>query len=161
MTLFFYSLTNNTEQLLHRQIQNVALSVFESDPVLSRRLSSLSLWTTLQALGRDTISARIIKAFDSCRIMYDIVSRCPGIRVLVNNLKFFYIRNAFIDKEFLLQSKAPGGETKTTISDLVMKPINFPVIFFQFSDKIESYFHVIIGFSVIIRNSHSCCGVSI
>lgn len=94
--------------LLHRQIQNVALSVFESDPVLSRRLSSLSLWTTLQALGRDTISARIIKAFDSCRIMYDIVSRCPGIRVL---------------------SKAPGGETKTTISDLVMKPINFPLLF--------------------------------
>lgn len=87
-TSFLFSLIiiTKNKQLLHRQIQNVALSVFESDPVLSRRLSSLSLWTTLQALGRETISARIIKAFDSCRIMYDIVSRCPGIRVLVNCL---------------------------------------------------------------------------
>uniref|UniRef100_A0A1B0EXK2 Pyridoxal-dependent decarboxylase domain-containing protein 1 n=1 Tax=Phlebotomus papatasi TaxID=29031 RepID=A0A1B0EXK2_PHLPP len=51
--------------LLHRQIQNVALSVFESDPIVSRRLNSLTLWTTLQALGRDLISERILMAFES------------------------------------------------------------------------------------------------
>lgn len=90
--------THKSKQLLHRQIQNVALSVFESDPVLSRRLSSLSLWTTLQALGRETISARIIKAFDSCRIMYDIVSRCPGIRVLVSPHKIDHRQYGFVNE---------------------------------------------------------------
>lgn len=79
MTIKMYHL-----QLLHRQIQNNALSVFESDPVLSRRLSALSLWTTMQALGRDTISERIIQAFESCRIMYDIVSKSDGVRILVS-----------------------------------------------------------------------------
>lgn len=71
-------------QLLHRQIESTALSVIEADPVLSRRLSSLSLWTTLQALGRDAIANRLTLAFESCRHVYNIVSKCEGIRVLVS-----------------------------------------------------------------------------
>lgn len=115
---------------MHRQIQNVALSVFESDPVLSRRLSSLSLWTSLQALGRDTISERLIIAFESCRIMFEIVSKCKGVRVLVmklhsnETLNFQFISLCF---SVNFQSKSPGGEIKATITDLVNKPLNFPV----------------------------------
>lgn len=41
----------------------------------------------MQALGRDTISKHIITAFESCRVMYDIVSKCEGVRVLVNAAK--------------------------------------------------------------------------
>ncbi|XP_017463049.1 PREDICTED: pyridoxal-dependent decarboxylase domain-containing protein 1-like, partial [Rhagoletis zephyria] len=52
--------------LLHRQLQNSALAAFESDPIISRRLHSLSLWTSLQALGRDAIAERIHVAFQTC-----------------------------------------------------------------------------------------------
>lgn len=71
-------------QLLHRQIENTALNVIDADPVLSRRLTSLSLWTSLQALGRDAIAGRISIALDSCRMVYEIVSKCEGLRVLVS-----------------------------------------------------------------------------
>lgn len=74
----------NKFQLLHRQIQNITLSVFESDPVMSRRLSSLSLWATLQALGRENISEKIALSFETCRIMYEIISKHDGIKLLVN-----------------------------------------------------------------------------
>lgn len=58
----------------------------ESDPVISRRLSSLPLWTSLQALGRDTIGERILMSFEACRVVQDIVSKCYGIRILVGVL---------------------------------------------------------------------------
>lgn len=70
--------------LLHRQIQNIALSVFETDPLKSRRLSSLSLWATLQAFGRDTITDKILLAYESCKIVHDIVAKMQGIKVLVS-----------------------------------------------------------------------------
>uniref|UniRef100_A0A1B0C9Q3 Pyridoxal-dependent decarboxylase domain-containing protein 1 n=2 Tax=Lutzomyia longipalpis TaxID=7200 RepID=A0A1B0C9Q3_LUTLO len=94
--------------LLHRQIQNVALSVFESDPIVSRRLNSLTLWTTLQALGRDLISERILMAFESVRVVYEILSKCEGIRIL---------------------SKKPGGETGISVVDLVHEPLNASLLF--------------------------------
>lgn len=83
-------------QLLHRKIENVALNLFESDPVISRRLSSLSLWTSLQAYGRDSIAARLTVAFECCRVFYDIVSRCEGIRVLVNKRRFLIYFSQFL-----------------------------------------------------------------
>lgn len=72
-------------QLLHRQIENCALNVIDADPVLSRRLTSLSLWTSLQAFGRDAIAGRISIAFDCCRMVYEIVSKCQGLRILVGH----------------------------------------------------------------------------
>ena len=71
-------------QLLHRQLQNSALTAFESDPILSRRLHSLSLWTSLQALGRDAIAERIHVAFQTCSILFEITSKCEGMRVVVS-----------------------------------------------------------------------------
>lgn len=70
--------------MLHRQIENVALSVIDADPVLSRRLTSLSLWMSLQTLGRDAVAGRITMAFESCRMFSEIISKCRGLRALVN-----------------------------------------------------------------------------
>lgn len=77
-------------QLLYRQIENVALSVIDADPVLSRRLTSLSLWMSLQTLGRDAIGGRITVAFECCRMFHEIISKCRGLRVLVRAAVLFY-----------------------------------------------------------------------
>uniref|UniRef100_W8BKZ1 Pyridoxal-dependent decarboxylase domain-containing protein 1 n=1 Tax=Ceratitis capitata TaxID=7213 RepID=W8BKZ1_CERCA len=105
--------------LLHRQLQNSALTAFESDPILSRRLHSLSLWTSLQALGRDAIAERIHVAFQTCSILFEITSKCDGVRVV---------------------SRAPGGQSGTTLNDVINKPLDVnllfetvaPVVVFQF-----------------------------
>lgn len=113
--------------LLHRQMQNITLTVFDSDPILSRRLTALSLWTTLQALGRETIAEKILLAFQTCSIVFEIASKCDGIRIL---------------------SRAPGGQSGVHLSDLIHKPVDInvlfetavPVVVFQFdgtSVKVE------------------------
>ena len=63
----------------------MASTDLESDPVIARRLSSLPLWTSLQALGRDAINQKVLMAFEACRVVQDIVSKCYGIRILVSN----------------------------------------------------------------------------
>lgn len=119
-------------QLLHRQIENSALNVIDADPVLSRRLTSLSLWASLQAFGRDAIAGRISIAFDCCRMVYEIVSKCQGLRVLVS-VKYIQIEFASVfsanqnEYFFLQQSKSPGGGTNLPISDLIYKPLNISV----------------------------------
>lgn len=66
-------------------MQNVSLAMFESDPM--RRLAALSLWTTLQALGRDQIVERLQLAFDASRQWYDIVTSFGAtVRVLSKGL---------------------------------------------------------------------------
>lgn len=82
IALYEYFLIN-FNQLLHRQIENIALNVIDADPVLSRRLTSLSLWMSLQTLGRDAIGGRITIAFESCRMFSEIISKCRGLRILV------------------------------------------------------------------------------
>ncbi|XP_053949032.1 pyridoxal-dependent decarboxylase domain-containing protein 1 [Anastrepha ludens] len=94
--------------LLHRQLQNSALTAFESDPILSRRLHSLSLWTSLQALGRDAIAERIHVAFQTCSILFEITSKCEGVRVV---------------------SRAPGGQSGTTLNDVINKPLDANLLF--------------------------------
>ncbi|XP_037936459.1 pyridoxal-dependent decarboxylase domain-containing protein 1-like [Teleopsis dalmanni] len=105
--------------LLHRQLQNSALTAFESDPILSRRLNALSLWTSLQALGRESISERIHIAFETCGLLFEFASKCEGIRVV---------------------SRAPGAQSGVTLADVVNKPLDVnllfetaaPVVVFQF-----------------------------
>ncbi|XP_031628115.1 pyridoxal-dependent decarboxylase domain-containing protein 1 [Contarinia nasturtii] len=119
MTLNFggwLGLPNLPVVLLHRHVEHTAAWV-DSDLLHSRRVTSLSLWTSLQAYGRDQLSGRIQIAFDCCRMVYEIVKKCQGIRVL---------------------SKAPG--TNCRITDLIYKPLNIsllfesavPVVVFQF-----------------------------
>ncbi|XP_037809455.1 pyridoxal-dependent decarboxylase domain-containing protein 1 [Lucilia sericata] len=94
--------------LLHRQLQNAALNSFESDPILSRRLNALSLWTSLQALGRDSISERIHVAFQTCSILFEIASECEGIKVV---------------------SRAPGAQSGKSLVDVINKPLDVNLLF--------------------------------
>jgi hypothetical protein len=71
--------------LIHRQLPNYTPTIFEIDPFLSNRMSSLSLWTTLQVCGVDSISERITLAFDSCQQLYGVLNKIDGIRILVSN----------------------------------------------------------------------------
>ncbi|XP_064555740.1 pyridoxal-dependent decarboxylase domain-containing protein 1 [Drosophila montana] len=105
--------------LLHRPLQNSALSAFESDPILSRRLNALSLWTSLQALGRKAIAERLHVAFQTCSILFEIASKCEGIRVL---------------------SHTPGAQTGAALSDIINSAFDVnalfdaaaPVVVYQF-----------------------------
>ncbi|KAH8397379.1 hypothetical protein KR222_000792, partial [Zaprionus bogoriensis] len=105
--------------LLHRPLQNSALSAFESDPILSRRLNALSLWTSLQALGKKAIAERLHVAFQTCSILFEIASKCEGIRVL---------------------SHTPGAQTGAALSDIINSPFDVnalfdaaaPVVVYQF-----------------------------
>ncbi|XP_017085737.1 pyridoxal-dependent decarboxylase domain-containing protein 1 [Drosophila eugracilis] len=94
--------------LLHRPLQNSALSAFESDPILSRRLNALSLWTSLQALGRKAIAERLHVAFQTCSILFEIASKCEGIRVL---------------------SHTPGAQTGASLSDIIQSPFDVQALF--------------------------------
>lgn len=79
----FITFTTHFFQLLHRPISNLLLSAFDLDPVLTRRLRAISLWTTLQGLGRNAIADRLISAFESCRHLYNAVSVFDDIKILV------------------------------------------------------------------------------
>ncbi|XP_016994970.2 pyridoxal-dependent decarboxylase domain-containing protein 1 [Drosophila takahashii] len=94
--------------LLHRPLLNSALSAFESDPILSRRLNALSLWTSLQALGRKAIAERLHVAFQTCSILFEIASKCEGIRVL---------------------SHTPGAQTGASLSDIIQSPFDVQALF--------------------------------
>ncbi|XP_073833840.1 pyridoxal-dependent decarboxylase domain-containing protein 1 [Musca autumnalis] len=109
--------------LLHRQLNNSALNAFDQDPILSRRLNSLALWTSLQALGRDAIADRIHVAFQTCSILFEMVSECEGIKVV---------------------SRPPGAQSGKTLSDVINKPLDVnllfetaaPVVVFQFDGSV-------------------------
>ncbi|XP_049278108.1 pyridoxal-dependent decarboxylase domain-containing protein 1 [Anopheles funestus] len=57
-------------------------TVFDSDPILSNRVSCLSVWSVLQALGADVVIERIFFAFESCQALGKILLQFEGINVL-------------------------------------------------------------------------------
>lgn len=60
-----------------------------------KRLSSLVLWTTLQAIGKITIMDRLQTALQTCKIFYDDLTECDGVKIIVsimNNLCSFLDR---------------------------------------------------------------------
>uniref|UniRef100_A0A6M2DG56 Pyridoxal-dependent decarboxylase domain-containing protein 1 n=1 Tax=Xenopsylla cheopis TaxID=163159 RepID=A0A6M2DG56_XENCH len=76
----------------------------------SRRLNSLPLWMTLQALGREMITTRLLQAFHSCRILWAHLHKHSSIRIL---------------------SKEPGGEGGVyAMADIITKAVN-PTILFE------------------------------
>lgn len=76
---------------------------------LSRRLPTLPLWATLQALGRDGVHNRLKRCFLAVEELYNKIKKFSCIRIL---------------------SQAPGGETGTyTINELLAKPVDTPELF--------------------------------
>lgn len=69
--------------LMYKQIPTSMLTLFDVDPILSNRLTALSLWTIMQTMGVDAISERIFMAFDSCRQMHEMLSKIEGVKIWV------------------------------------------------------------------------------
>lgn len=105
--------------LMYKQVPISMLTLFDVDPILSNRLTALSLWTIMQTMGVDAISERIFMAFDSCRQMHEVLSKIEGVKIL---------------------SKAPRQEAGKSFRALLNSPINYcilfesaiPVVVFQF-----------------------------
>lgn len=105
--------------LMYKQIPTSMLTLFDVDPILSNRLTALSLWTIMQTMGVDAISERIFMAFDSCRQMHEMLSKIEGVKIW---------------------SKAPRQEAGKSFRALLNSPINYcilfesaiPVVVFQF-----------------------------
>ncbi|XP_063703903.1 pyridoxal-dependent decarboxylase domain-containing protein 1 [Culicoides brevitarsis] len=93
--------------LLYKPVANISPAMlFDSDPLLSRYLSAISVWMMLQSMGREAISDRILAAFQSCKAFYDIVSKVNGLQVL---------------------SKVPAANVP--ITELLNKPLNVALLF--------------------------------
>ncbi|KDR24299.1 putative pyridoxal-dependent decarboxylase domain-containing protein 2 [Zootermopsis nevadensis] len=74
----------------------------------TRRLSCLSLWAALQALGRDGVQSKVREAFESSELIWKKISKYPCLRLL---------------------SQQPGGEAGTfTVAELVSKPVGTAVL---------------------------------
>uniref|UniRef100_A0A2M4A2B9 Pyridoxal-dependent decarboxylase domain-containing protein 1 n=1 Tax=Anopheles triannulatus TaxID=58253 RepID=A0A2M4A2B9_9DIPT len=68
--------------LVYQQTRNRITTIFDDDPVTANRINCLGTWSALQTLGRDAITDRIFAAFDSCRLLYQMLLEIEGINVL-------------------------------------------------------------------------------
>ncbi|XP_053971794.1 pyridoxal-dependent decarboxylase domain-containing protein 1 [Hylaeus anthracinus] len=76
---------------------------------LSRRLPTLPLWATLQALGRDGVHNKLKRCFLAVEELYNKIKKFTCIGIL---------------------SQPPGGETGSyTINELLTNPVNNPQLF--------------------------------
>lgn len=67
--------------LLHKQFPAHNQTIFEIESDM-RKLEAFPLWAVLQNIGRDKIISNFDQAFQSCRILYDMVSKTKGFRIL-------------------------------------------------------------------------------
>ena len=84
MTLDFESwlgLPNIPTVLLHKQFPALTQSVFEVEGEM-RKLEAFPLWTVFQNLGRNRIVNAFDQAFQSCKILYEMISKTKGFRLL-------------------------------------------------------------------------------
>uniref|UniRef100_A0A182MVF9 Pyridoxal-dependent decarboxylase domain-containing protein 1 n=1 Tax=Anopheles culicifacies TaxID=139723 RepID=A0A182MVF9_9DIPT len=77
-------LTGVPSVLVHKARTSTAKpnTVFDSDPILSNRVSCLSVWSVLQSLGADSVVERIFFAFESCQALGNLLLQFEGINVL-------------------------------------------------------------------------------
>uniref|UniRef100_A0A182VVG1 Pyridoxal-dependent decarboxylase domain-containing protein 1 n=1 Tax=Anopheles minimus TaxID=112268 RepID=A0A182VVG1_9DIPT len=77
-------LTGVPSVLVHKARTSIAKpsTVFDSDPILSNRVSCLSVWSVLQALGAESVVERIFFAFESCQALGKLLHQFEGINVL-------------------------------------------------------------------------------
>ncbi|XP_022911042.2 pyridoxal-dependent decarboxylase domain-containing protein 1 [Onthophagus taurus] len=94
------------------------------------RIVTLPLWTALQALGTEGIHSRIRDGFLATERLWSAIDVYRHVRVL---------------------SQKPGGESGTyTVSEVISKPVNIPMLFetttccvtFQFTPEIEEGEHL-------------------
>lgn len=101
MTLDFESwlgLPNVPTVLLHKQFPTLNHSVFEIESDM-RKIEAFVLWTIFQNIGRDRIVNSFAQAFQSCKILYEMIGKTRGFKLL---------------------SKVPSDDTKETSSVTVV-----------------------------------------
>uniref|UniRef100_A0A182JC01 Pyridoxal-dependent decarboxylase domain-containing protein 1 n=1 Tax=Anopheles atroparvus TaxID=41427 RepID=A0A182JC01_ANOAO len=57
-------------------------TIFDTDPILANRLSSLSVWSALKVLGGERMQERIFSAFDSCQELCKMLNLFEDIRIV-------------------------------------------------------------------------------
>lgn len=84
MTLDFESwlgLPNTPTVLLHKQLPELDQSAFEIESDM-KKLEAFPLWTVFQNIGRNRIVSTFDQAFQSCKILFEMVSKTKGFRLL-------------------------------------------------------------------------------
>lgn len=67
--------------LLHKQYPALKQGIFEIEGDM-RKLEAFPLWTVIQNLGRDKIVNSFAQAFQSCNILYDMVAKTKGFKLI-------------------------------------------------------------------------------
>lgn len=67
--------------LLHKQFPALKQGLFEIENDM-RKLEAFPLWTIIQNLGRDKIVENFAQAFRSCNVLYDMISKTKGFKLL-------------------------------------------------------------------------------
>ena len=67
--------------LLYKAFPALSQSVFEIENEI-KKIEAFPLWTVLQSVGRERIINAIIQAFQSCRVIYDMISKIKGFRIM-------------------------------------------------------------------------------
>lgn len=84
LTLDFESwmgLPNTPNVLLHKQLPSLKQSVFEIESDM-RKIEAFPLWTVFQNIGRDRIIGAFNQAFQSCKILYEMIAKTRGFKLL-------------------------------------------------------------------------------
>lgn len=84
MTLDFESwlgLPSIPTVLLHKKFPALNQGVFEIESDM-KKIDAFPLWTVMQNVGRDRIVAAFAQAFQSCRILHEMISKMRGFRIL-------------------------------------------------------------------------------
>lgn len=67
--------------LLHKKFPELEESIFEIESDM-KKIEAFPLWTVMQNIGRDRILAAFGQAFQSCKIVYEMIARNRGFRLL-------------------------------------------------------------------------------
>lgn len=74
-------LPNVPTVLLHKQFPTLSQSVFEIESDM-RKIEAFPLWTILQNIGRDRVVTAFAQAFQSCKVLYEMVAKTKGFKIL-------------------------------------------------------------------------------
>lgn len=84
MTLDFESwlgLPNVPTVLLFKQFPSLNQSVFEIESDM-RKIEAFPLWTIFQNIGRDRLVSSFAQAFQSCKVLYEMIGKTRGFKLL-------------------------------------------------------------------------------
>lgn len=74
-------LPNTPTVLLHKPLPALNQSMFEIESDI-RKLEAFPLWTVLQNIGRERVVNAFGQAFQSCKILYEMIAKTKGFRLL-------------------------------------------------------------------------------